>query len=136
MDHNGKRAERKFYAGAHPEYLAPYVGKRVKLIGKAVETARQRQSHTRKYWPALLEVAARGGCSRPRRFPRKSIFLIDNKVYMADPAPEKAFVGRLQKKKGVDVVGYRLLVETGDTITPEDVHLYDRDYNRLAPTTV
>ena len=38
MNKNGKQTEREVYAGAHPEYLAPYVGKRIKLIGKAVET--------------------------------------------------------------------------------------------------
>ena len=69
----------------------------------------------------------------PQNIPTKIDLLINNKVYMADPTPQKAYVGRLQKKKGVSAVGYRLLVETGDSINPEDVHLYGQDYQRLAP---
>ena len=40
---------------------------------------------------------------------------MNNKVYMADATPEKTFIGLLQKKKGEDEVGYRLLIETAIT---------------------
>src|SRR4051794_29878267 len=37
IDAGGKRDVREVYVGAKPDLLAPYVGKRVSLVGKAVE---------------------------------------------------------------------------------------------------
>ena len=52
---------------------------------------------------------------------------------MADGTPEKDYVGVLQKKKGEDAVGYRLLIEAGDHIDRQDLHLFDNTYDRLDP---
>ena len=132
MNHNGKQTEREVYAGAHPEYLAPYVGKKIKLIGKAVETAVEGKTHA-EIWPALLEVVGAAAEQPVEEIPTKIDLLINNKVYMADPAPEKGFVGLLQKKSGVDAVGYRLLIEGGNTIDRQDLHFYDENYKPLDP---
>ncbi|HBI45395.1 MAG TPA: hypothetical protein DDY78_21465 [Planctomycetales bacterium] len=131
MNHNGKQTEREVYAGSHPEYFAPYVGKRIKLIGKAVETEVEGKVYA-EIWPALLEVVgAAPTTSAVSDIPDKIDLLISNKVYLSDPAPEKDFVGLLQKMKGVDAIGYRLLLEGGDTVNRQDLHFYDNNYKRL-----
>src|ERR1019366_3912928 len=109
MNHNGKQTEREVYAGSHPDYLAPYVGKRIKLIGKAVDTEVEGKVYA-EIWPALLEVVeAAPTTPAVSDIADKIDLLVNNKVYMADPAPEKDFVGLVQKKKGVDAIGYQLL---------------------------
>ncbi|MCI0463562.1 MAG: protease complex subunit PrcB family protein [Gemmataceae bacterium] len=55
MDGKGKKDVREVYVGGKMELLAPYVGKRVKLIGKAVEMEVVGRNH-REIWPARLEV--------------------------------------------------------------------------------
>jgi hypothetical protein len=133
MNHNGKQTEREVYAGAHPDYLAPYVGKRIKLIGKAVETDVEGKAHA-EIWPALLEVVGAAPTTPGvSDIPDKIDLLVNNKVYLSDPAPEKGFVGVLQKKKGVDEIGYRLLIEGRDSIDRQDLHFYDNNYKRLDP---
>src|SRR4051794_5285071 len=115
MNNNGKQTEREVYAGAHPEYLAPYVGQKIKLIGKAVETEVAGKTHA-EIWPALLEVVGAAAERVVEEPPTKVDLLMNNKVYMADAAPEKVYIGVLQKKKGIDAVGYRFLIEGNNTI--------------------
>ena len=54
-DDKGKQSEREVYAGAHPELLAPYVGRKIKLIGKAVDTNVEGKLHA-EIWPAHVEL--------------------------------------------------------------------------------
>jgi hypothetical protein len=132
MNKNGKQTEREVYAGAHPEYLAPYVGKRIKLIGKAIETEVNGKVHP-EIWPAVLEVTGEAAVQPVEEIPPKIDLLENNKVYMAEATPEKSFVGLLQKKKGRDEVGYRLLIEGGDNADRQDLHLYNQDYKLFDP---
>jgi PrcB C-terminal len=132
MNNKGKQTEREVYAGAHPEYLAPYVGKRIKLIGKPVETEVEGKTHS-EIWPALLEVVGEAPVQPVEEIPSKIDLLINNKTYTADPTPEKDFIGLLQKKKGDNTVGYRLLIEGGETADRQDLHFYDENYKRLEP---
>ncbi len=134
MNNNGKQTEREIYAGAHSEYLAPYVGKRVRLIGKAVETEANGKTHA-EIWPALLEVVGEAPGQAVEEFPKEMDLLVNNKVYLANPTPEKSFIGVLQKKKGEDAVGYRLLIEDGDAVDRQDLHLYNENYQVFAPYT-
>jgi hypothetical protein len=55
MEDKGKKDVREVYVGAKPDLLAPYVGRRVKLTGKAVEIEVVGRNH-REIWPARLEV--------------------------------------------------------------------------------
>ena len=54
-------------------------------------------------------------------------------MYVADPTPEKDYVGVLQKKKAEDAVGYRLLIDRPDSIDRQDLHFFDNNYDRLGP---
>ena len=134
MKGEGKSVVREVYAGGHPELLAPYVGKKVKLIGKAVDTAVEGRVYA-EIWPARLEVVETPAPpGLPPEIPRTLDLLRENKVYMADPTPEKDYVGVLQKKKGLNAVGYRLIIDRPDSIDREDIHLFnDNDYARLDP---
>ncbi len=51
----GAAVVREVYVGGKPDLLAPYVGKRVRLIGKAVDMEVEGRLH-REIWPARLEV--------------------------------------------------------------------------------
>jgi hypothetical protein len=53
----GKKTVREVYVGGKMELLAPYVGKRLRLIGKAVDMEVEGQNH-HEIWPARLEVQA------------------------------------------------------------------------------
>lgn len=134
MKAKGKSVVREVYAGGHPELLAPYVGKTVKLIGKAVDTAVEGRVYA-EIWPARLEVVeAPVVTGLPPEVPKTLDLLRENKVYAADPTPEKDYFGVLQKKKGLNAVGYRLLIDRPDSIDREDIHLFnDNDYARLDP---
>jgi PrcB C-terminal len=132
MNNNGEQTEREVYAGAHPEYLASYAGKRIKLIGKAVETEVEGKVYA-EIWPAVLEVIGETPAQAVEEIPNKIDLLMNNKVYMADAAPEKAFIGTLQKKKGENAVGYRLLIEGGGSVDRQDLHFYDDNYKKLEP---
>jgi len=48
---------REVYVGGKPDLLAPYVGKKIKLIGKAVDMEVEGRQH-KEIWPARLEVVA------------------------------------------------------------------------------
>ena len=133
MKDDGKSVVREVYAGGHPELLAPYVGTKVKLIGKAVDTAVEGRVYA-EIWPARLEVVeAPAVPGLPPDVPKTLDLLRANKVYMADPTPEKDYVGVLQKKKGEDAVGYRLLIDRPDSIDRQDLHFFDNNYDRLNP---
>src|SRR5262245_34187977 len=51
----GKEGTREVYVGGKEELLKPYAGKRIKLIGKAVDMEVEGKQH-KEIWPARLEV--------------------------------------------------------------------------------
>jgi hypothetical protein len=55
MTDGTKTTVREVYVGGKPELLKPYIGKRVKLTGKAVDMEVEGKDH-REIWPARLEV--------------------------------------------------------------------------------
>src|SRR3954470_20076373 len=57
MGNEGNKSVREVYVGGKPELLALYVGKKVQLIGKAVDMEVEGQEH-HEIWPARLEVLA------------------------------------------------------------------------------
>jgi hypothetical protein len=57
IDTEGERHTRAVYVGGKLDILAPYVGKRVTLTGKAVDMEVEGRNH-REIWPARLEVVA------------------------------------------------------------------------------
>src|SRR5947209_6600797 len=57
MNDKGKQDVREVYVGGKMELLAPYVGKRIRLTGKAVDMALEGRTY-REIWPARLEVIA------------------------------------------------------------------------------
>src|SRR5262245_54623772 len=60
MESEGKKDTREVYVGGKLDILAPYVGKRVTLTGKAVDMEVEGRNH-REIWPARLEVVAQKG---------------------------------------------------------------------------
>ncbi len=60
MAEKGKKDVREVYVGGKTELLAPYVGKRVRLTGKAVDMEVEGRRH-REIWPARLEVLPAAG---------------------------------------------------------------------------
>ncbi len=57
MGGEGKKSVREVYNGGKPELLAPYVGQKVKLVGKAVDMEVEGTDH-HEIWPARLEQLA------------------------------------------------------------------------------
>jgi len=57
MTVEGKKVTRTVYVGAEKKILAPYVGKKVKLTGKAVDFELEGQN-LREIWPARVEIVA------------------------------------------------------------------------------
>src|SRR5262245_27066055 len=55
METGGKKTTREVYGGGKPDVLAPYVGKQVKITGKAVDMEVIGKIHN-EIWPARLEV--------------------------------------------------------------------------------
>ena len=132
MADNGKQVVREVYVGAHPELLAPYVGKKIKLIGKAVDMEVEGQQHA-EIWPAHLEVLDAAPPEPPKEVPDRLDILAGNKVYAADATPEKEYVGVLEKKKGEDAIGYVLAIDAGDHVDRQDLHLFDPQYSIFDP---
>ncbi len=130
-DDKGKQSEREIYAGAHPELLAPYVGRKIKLIGKAVDTEVEGKLHA-EIWPARVELME-ATPETPVAPPDELDVLSGNKVYNADATPEKDYVGILRKKKGEDAVGYTLLIDAEDFIDRQDIHLFNQQYSLFDP---
>ncbi len=131
-DDKGKQSEREVYAGAHPELLAPYLGHKIKLIGKAVDTEVEGKQHA-EVWPARVELLEALPPEAPVAPPDQLDILAGNKVYDADATPEKDYVGVLQKKKGEDAVGYTLLVDVDDHVDRQDLHLFNQQYSLFDP---
>ena len=131
-DDKGQTTEREVYVGARPELLAPYVGHKVRLVGKAVDAEVEGKSHA-EIWPARLELLDAPLPPPLPAPPDRLDILAGNKVYLADATPEKDYVGVLQKKKGEDAVGYRLLIDMDDRIDRQDVHLFDPHYDLFDP---
>jgi len=57
MEDNGKKSVREVYVGGKSGLLTPYVGKKVKLIGKAVDMEVEGKQH-HEIWPARVELIA------------------------------------------------------------------------------
>jgi hypothetical protein len=132
-DDKGKQTVREVYVGAHPELLAPYVGRKIKLIGKPVEAEAEGQTRS-EIWPAHLELLEVTPPPAPTaEVPDHIDLLINNKTYQADATPEKDYVGVLEKRKGDDAVGYRLLIDAKDHIDKQDLHLFDQRYSVFDP---
>jgi hypothetical protein len=64
-DSAGKKTVREVYVGGKTDLLDPYVGKKVKLTGKAVDMEVEGSQH-HEIWPARLEVVA-GGASKEEK---------------------------------------------------------------------
>ncbi len=134
MNDDSKSVVREVYDGGQPELLAPYVGKKIKLIGKAAERSVEGKVYA-EIWPARLEVVEEPAApGLPPGVPRTLDLLQNNEVYQADSTPEKDYIGVLQKKKGENAVGYRLLIDRSDYVDREDLHLFnDNNYAWLDP---
>jgi hypothetical protein len=118
---------REVYVGGKPDLLAPYVGRKVKLIGKAVDMEVEGQQH-REIWPARLEVSATE--EQPKEPPAKADILANHKLYKMEPGQEKTFVGVLRKgEKG----GYYLELTAEKAVGREDLVLYGDAGDPLAP---
>jgi len=57
MEADGKKTVREVYVPGKPEILDPYVGKKIKLIGKPVDMDLEGRKYA-EIWPARLEVVA------------------------------------------------------------------------------
>jgi hypothetical protein len=55
---NGERASWEVYTGGHDDGIEAFAGRRIRLIGKAVETNVEGRVH-REIWPARLEAEER-----------------------------------------------------------------------------
>lgn len=133
MNDKGKQTVREVYAGAHPELLAPYVGRKVRLLGKAVDLEVEGHVYA-EIWPARLEVVDEPPAAGPApEVPQRLDLLLNNKVYQSDPNAEKEFVGVLKKKMAENAVGYSFLIDAGSTVDKQDLRLLDNNYDRLAP---
>jgi hypothetical protein len=115
---------REVYVGGKTEVLAPYVGKKVKLIGKAVDMEVEGQKH-REIWPARLEVSAQ------QEQGAAVDILAGHKLYKMEPGQETQIVGVLRKEeKG----GYYLERTAGKAVGRTDLALYgDLAKDPLAP---
>ncbi len=132
-DDKGKQTEREVYVGAHPDLLASYVGRNIKLIGKAVDAEVAGKPHA-EIWPARLELRDAPPPPEPlKEAPDRLDLLVNNDVYRADTTPEKDYVGVLEKKKGENAVGYRLVIDSGEHIDRQDLHLYEPHYSLFDP---
>lgn len=101
--------------------VAPFVGKKVKLVGKAVETDADGR-RLREVWPARLVVLDDDAPARPRRVN----VLGEHKLYAREPGAEKVLDGVLRKEeKG----GYVLELEK----TKEELTLYPDAGDALGP---
>jgi hypothetical protein len=60
-----EKRTREVYVGGKPDLLAPYVGKKVKLTGKAVDMEVEGKQH-HEIWPARLEVVPDKKPAKPK----------------------------------------------------------------------
>jgi hypothetical protein len=131
-----KKTVREVYVGGKPDLLTPYIGKKLKLTGKAVDMEVEGEKHN-EIWPARLELLAddkpKDKEDKPdsgKEPPAKADILADNKLYKMEPGPEKEFVGVLEKQ---DKGGYALVMKKGDDTTKESLIVYDGKYDPLEP---
>jgi hypothetical protein len=125
MGESDKKSVREVYVGSKPDLLAPYVGKKIKLIGKAVDIEVEGRDH-REIWPARLEVLGEIKGGPGKEPPARAVILGDHKLYKMEPGQEKELVGVLEKKeKG----GYALVMKD----VREDLILYGDAGDPLAP---
>jgi hypothetical protein len=136
MGDGDKKTTREVYVGGKPELLTPYIGKKVKLTGKAVDMEVEGQKHN-EIWPARLELIVddkpKGKDDKPEAAkdpPAKADILADHKLYKMEPGPEKEFVGVLEKQ---DKGGFSLVMKNGDETVKESLIVYDNKYDPLEP---
>lgn len=117
---NGDKKEiREVYVGGKPDLLKAYVGKRVKLVGKAVDMEVEGRMH-REIWPARLFPV-----EQPREAPKPRIVMVlgEQKLYKQEAATEKVMEGILRmEEKG----GFVLEMKSGReplTLYPDTHHL-------------
>jgi len=112
---------REVHVADKGDAVAPFVGKKVKLVGKAVETDADGR-RLREVWPARLVVLDDG----PPAGPRRVNVLGEHKLYAREPGAEKVLDGVLRKEeKG----GYVLELEK----TKEELTLYPDAGDALGP---
>ncbi len=133
MGEEGKKNVREVYIGGKPELLKAYIGKRVKLTGKAVDMEVEGRDH-REIWPARLEVVTveKKEEKQPeaKEPPAKADVLANHKLYKQEPGAEKEYVGVVQKQ---DKSGYSLLMQSGKAFGRLDLNLYPDAGAPLAP---
>jgi hypothetical protein len=134
MADGDKKTVREVYVGAKTDLLDAYVGKKIKLTGKAVDMEVEGSMH-KEIWPARLELVAEKKDDKKEEAkkdapPAKADILAMHKLYKMEPGQEKEFVGVLMKReKG----GYYLSMKDGDKATTEDLILYGDAGDPLAP---
>ena len=133
MADGAKTTEREVYVGGKPDLLKPYVGKKLKLTGKAVDMEVEGRDH-HEIWPARLEVvpAEKQEEKKPdaRDPPAKADILANHKLYKMEPGNEKEYIGVIQKdEKG----GYTLLMQAGKAFGKMNLSLYADAGDPLAP---
>jgi hypothetical protein len=110
-----KKDMREVYVASKPELLAPYIGKKVKFVGKALDMEVEGRQH-REIWAARVFILE-GDTPAPKRV----AILADHKLYKMEPGQEKVFEGVLRKgEKG----GYHLELTAGKAVGKEDLILY------------
>jgi hypothetical protein len=130
-----KEVVREVYVGGKSDILDPYVGKRVKLTGKAVTMEVEGKVHN-EIWPARLEVlpkpaklpAAGGNDRAVQQDPASAVdvFAKDD-FYKKQEGKEQDFTGTLQRVDNKGKVGfgrnnpYRLISITYQEVTVERV---------------
>jgi hypothetical protein len=85
MDARGKKDTREVYVGGKPDLLTPFIGKRVKLTGKAVDMEVEGRMH-REIWPARIEEL-KAGPPREKPVPFSRAQKPDPSESPARPAP-------------------------------------------------
>jgi hypothetical protein len=128
-----KKNIREVYVGGKTDILDAYVGKKVKLTGKAVDMELEGKVY-HEIWPARLEVSGDTKEDKKEEAKKepadKADILATHKLYKMEPGQEKEFVGVLMKR---DKGGYYLSMKQGDKTATEDLILYGDAGDPLAP---
>jgi hypothetical protein len=123
-DAKGNKTVREVYGGGKDDLLNPYVGKKVKLVGKAVDMEVEGKSH-REIWPARLELIADEKKDEKKEgkgdAPAKTEVLAGDPTYKMEPGQEKTFTGTIESKnKGA----YTLVLKTAAGEEKKDLICY------------
>jgi hypothetical protein len=118
MSDGDKKTTREVYVEGKTDILHPYVGKTIKLTGKAVDTEVEGTVH-KEIWPARLKVVAVNADLMAKR-----------RLYDIERGQEKEYGGTLHKG---DKGGYYLEMKQGDKTTTENLKLYGEVGDPLAP---